>query len=341
VTEARPLVSVVVPAYNAQDTILDAIDSALSQTWDRLEVLVVDDGSTDRTADVVRDRFHDDERVRLFAVPHEGRSAARNRGVQEAGGDYFQFLDADDLLVPTKIEVQVAVLQKDPLLAVAYGDVECFADEDPSIRWIYDKGRHRPSGDVLPFMIDDGFILPVSALVRRDACVRAGEFDTELHGSEDWDFWMKIADGSRFAYAPREIVGHYRVRLRARADALNFLLAGVLALEKLKTRLPRTQARDLKVARAIGAWRFGYGRQLALEGARWCGVRAMARGVVKDRRSMDYKLAWLFLSAILGGHSAKRLIAALQRRLGRVPWEPPDRTQGLVPEPGSVARPPM
>ena len=330
-TEARPLVSVVMPAYNAQDTILDAINSALSQTWDRLEVLVVDDGSTDGTADVVRDRFHDNERVRLFVLPHEGRSAARNRGVQEARGDYFQFLDADDLLVSTKIEAQVAVLEKDPLLAVAYGDVEYFGDEDSSIRWIVDKG-HRPSGEVLPFMIDAGFILTLSALVRRDACLRTGGFDTELHGTEDWDFWMKVADGSRFVYAPREIVGHYRVRLRYReGEALNYLLMAILALEKLQARLPRRQVRDLKVVRAIGAWRFGYGRQLVIEGARWRGVRAMARGIVEDRRSMDYKLAWLFLSAVLGGDSAKRFVAALQQRLGRVPWDPLDRTQGSVP----------
>src|SRR5512132_248706 len=101
----KPLVSVIVPAYNAGSTIAEAVESALAQTYRPLEVVVVDDGSTDDTAEVVAERFED--RVHIISAPHRGRGAARNTGLATARGAYIQFLDADDVLAPAKIATQV------------------------------------------------------------------------------------------------------------------------------------------------------------------------------------------------------------------------------------------
>jgi glycosyltransferase involved in cell wall biosynthesis len=324
-------VSVIVPAYNAQLTIAEAVTSALAQTYRPLEVVVVDDGSVDNTADVVRQGF--EEHVRLISAPHRGRGAARNTGLAAGRGDYIQFLDADDVLEPGKVETQVAFLETNPQYGVAYGPVDYFAAEDPSHRWRLVPQGGYPTGDVLACMVDNGLLLPISAVVRASVVREVGGFDEALQSNEDWDLWLRIAaSGMQFAFFPPDrVVARYRVRppgLSPHPDA--HLESGVLVLSKLQGALPRELAWDLHLRRAIGRWRFGYGRSLFLAGRRWAGVRAVARAILEDRRSVVYKSAWLFLGGVLGGQSAKRLIAALQLRLGRLPWDPLDRSHDYL-----------
>ena len=102
----KPLVSILITAYNAEDTIADTLESAVAQTWPRKEIIVVDDGSTDRTAEVAR-RFKE---VTLVSTENHGLSGAQNNAFPLSQGDYIQYLDADDLLVPDKIERQLAAL---------------------------------------------------------------------------------------------------------------------------------------------------------------------------------------------------------------------------------------
>jgi glycosyltransferase involved in cell wall biosynthesis len=107
----KPLVSILIPAYNAEEWIVDTIQSALAQTWGRKEIIVVDDGSTDRTADVAR-QFASNE-VTVVTTQNQGAAVARNYALQLCQGDYIQWLDADDLLAPDKIERQLAALRED------------------------------------------------------------------------------------------------------------------------------------------------------------------------------------------------------------------------------------
>lgn len=106
----RPLVSIIIPCFNAEQCIADAIESALGQAYDPIEVIVIDDGSTDESRDVIRSF---DERIRWEFGPNRGGSAARNRGLELARGEMIQFLDADDLLDPCKIERQASLLESD------------------------------------------------------------------------------------------------------------------------------------------------------------------------------------------------------------------------------------
>src|SRR5271169_3846889 len=105
----KPLVSILIPAYNAEPWISDTIQSAIAQTWPRKEIIVVDDGSKDRTAAVAQ-RFASSE-VTVVSVENQGAAAARNHALQLSQGNYIQWLDADDLLAPDKIERQLAALQ--------------------------------------------------------------------------------------------------------------------------------------------------------------------------------------------------------------------------------------
>ncbi|MCA9054139.1 MAG: glycosyltransferase family 2 protein [Planctomycetaceae bacterium] len=120
----RPLVSVVVPTFNRARHIAEAIESALAQSWDQLEVLVVDDGSTDDTADIVADLIRRDDRVRYFAQPNGGVSAARNRALGEAQGAFIAFLDSDDAWLPWKLEVQMELFWRFPQAAMCWTDME-------------------------------------------------------------------------------------------------------------------------------------------------------------------------------------------------------------------------
>src|SRR5580704_19350111 len=106
----KPLVSILIPAYNAEEWIADTIRSAIAETWQRKEIIVVDDGSTDRTATIAR-RFASNG-VKVVSIENAGAAAARNRALQLSQGDYIQWLDADDLLAPDKVERQLAALRE-------------------------------------------------------------------------------------------------------------------------------------------------------------------------------------------------------------------------------------
>ena len=106
----KPLVSILIPAYNSEEWIADTLQSAITQTWPRKEIIVVDDGSSDRTAEVAR-RFASKE-VAVVSTKNQGAAAARNHALRLSQGDYIQWLDADDLLAPDKIERQFAVLRE-------------------------------------------------------------------------------------------------------------------------------------------------------------------------------------------------------------------------------------
>src|SRR5215471_16563158 len=114
-----PLVSVVIPFKNAAPWLADAIESALAQTWSELEVILVDNGSSDASLEIAQ--RHESPRVALLACPRAGASAARNVGVDKARGDFIQFLDADDVLDRDKIRIQMERLARGPALALASG----------------------------------------------------------------------------------------------------------------------------------------------------------------------------------------------------------------------------
>ena len=134
----RPLVSILITAYNAEPWIGETLDSALGQTYSEIEVLVVDDGSTDRTLHVARS--YDDPRLSVLSQPNAGACAARNRAIAASEGQLVQFLDADDLLSPGKIERQVERLADAPSATVASGPWVRFREAPPPP----DARPHRP-----------------------------------------------------------------------------------------------------------------------------------------------------------------------------------------------------
>jgi glycosyltransferase involved in cell wall biosynthesis len=181
-----PLVSVVIPTYNYGHYVGEAIDSALAQTYPAVEVIVVDDGSTDDTRE--RLAVYGD-RIRSIHQANAGLSAARNTGIQAAKGQYVAFLDSDDAFHPRKLERQMAVVAADP--AIGLVGTEDFSDE-PRV-W----GEVPESPPVARLTLEDivtrSRFSPSSAVVRADCFPQVGLFDTSLRSVEDREMWIRIA----------------------------------------------------------------------------------------------------------------------------------------------------
>ena len=197
----QPLVSIVIPAYNAENTIVESIWSAIGQTWPYKEIIVVDDGSTDRTAEVVG-RFA--PKVTLVSTRNQGLSAAVNLGVQHSHGDYIQELDADDLLAPDKIERQLS--------AVRPGDSRRLLLSSPWASFYYRTRNARfvnntlcqdlsPVEWLLRKMNENLHMQNATWLVSRELIDAAGPWDTRLNYDQDGEYFARVlssSDGTRF-----------------------------------------------------------------------------------------------------------------------------------------------
>lgn len=198
-----PLVSVIIPAYNSAWCVAEAIDSALSQTYPEVEVLVVNDGSTDNTLQILEGYG---SRIRVLTQPNAGLSAARNAGILSTAGDFLVFLDADDRLLPAMVERLLAPMLENPGCAVAYGG---FYQIDGDGRRFGESSLDRPSGRVFEILTGDGLIQICAAMVRRSSLARSGLFDPMLRQIEDRDLWMRLAFYYEFAFVP-EFIAEYR-----------------------------------------------------------------------------------------------------------------------------------
>lgn len=188
---AIPNVSAIIPTYNRRELVRQAIHSALGQTLRIDEIIVVDDGSTDGTAQALREEFGD--RIIYVYQPNAGVSAARNRGMALARGRYLALLDSDDEWLPRKTEQQVAWLDAH----ADFGMVLCDVERIDARGQFIDRFRRRDSipedGWVLPWVLQNPALAPVSAMFRREVHDDIGGFDESLATAEDLDFHLRIA----------------------------------------------------------------------------------------------------------------------------------------------------
>jgi glycosyltransferase involved in cell wall biosynthesis len=204
---ARPRVSVVIPSYNAEAFLADAVQSVLRQTWRDLELVIVNDGSTDSTG-ALAERFREgDARVRIVEKPNGGLSSARNAGIAASSGDLICFLDADDILLPNKLERQVSFLDDFPGCDLVYSDYY-IGDGELTPIWLESVRPGHPRMD--QWLLYRNRFAPMSPLLRARLVAATGDFDQTLRAAEDWDYWIRAAQLGRFSYLPGA-VGVYRV----------------------------------------------------------------------------------------------------------------------------------
>jgi len=201
-TGLAPCVSVIVACYNQPRFVGDAIRSVLEQTFTDLELIVVDDGSTDSTPETIA-QFKD-PRLRYIRQDNRGTAAARNTGFRASRGRYINFLDGDDYFGPEKLSRQVAALEAGDSFSLAFCDIaEVDADGNPASGYSVKPALGKFAGDLLPILLAGGFAPPHAFLVRREALETVGLFDETgaLNCVEDYDLWLRIAaSGYRACY---------------------------------------------------------------------------------------------------------------------------------------------
>jgi glycosyltransferase involved in cell wall biosynthesis len=201
-------ISVVIPVYNGRNTIAPVIESVLDQTYPPLEIIVVDDGSTDGTAELVGHTFGD--RVTCVTQENQGVSFARNHGAARAAGPWLAFLDSDDLWLPNKLEEQVGVIRERPSCDAVLSEVY-FVDPDDNI-----TGQSRRNADCssreryLNDIIKNPMLLPSTLLVKKAVFMRYGRFDQSLVTAEDLDFHLQLAASSDLYIVDKPLVRYRR-----------------------------------------------------------------------------------------------------------------------------------
>jgi glycosyltransferase involved in cell wall biosynthesis len=231
-----PLVSVVVPAFNAAPTIGSTLDSITRQTYSQLDVVIVDDGSTDETNSMVRRFCLSDLRMRLIEQPNSGVAAARNAGIHASKGDFVAFIDADDLWHPTKIERQLrALLEQGPDVALVYSP---FRVIDGNGNVIASARRKHVSGWVLDRHLKTNIVGNGSSiLVRKSVLHEFGGFDPWLRqqgaeGCEDLLLQLRIASRYKFCEVPEYLVAYRRHGGNMSADRDRMIRSGMLAIRR-------------------------------------------------------------------------------------------------------------
>ncbi len=342
----QPLVSILIPAFNAADSIGETIESAVGQTWPCTEIIVVDDGSTDGTAAIAR-RFPG---VRVIFQPNQGAPAARNKAFSLSRGDYIQWLDADDILAPQKIARQMAVLTNCGKRTVASGP-------DGVFFYRIDKAQFRRTLlwcdlSALEFITRNketgAWFPPFCWLTSRELTESAGPWDERLRCDQDGEFFCRVilaSDGVRFVPDAR---GYYRMRgmngvhytgfsshqLESRALSARLHVEHVLAIANTE-RIRRALVADLQSNLVL----YHTERPDLIEQ-----LQRLAQGLGGDlqRPQLRWKFRWL--QFLFGWRAARRaqllypeLKGALRRRWARLlhrqqqcdpQFAPPRRCEG-------------
>jgi glycosyltransferase involved in cell wall biosynthesis len=253
-----PLVSIIVPAYNCRKFLAEAIESAFAQTYKNIEVVVIDDGSTDGSPAIARSYP-----VRFVQETHQGVSAARNRGIRESIGEYLIFLDSDDRLLPEAVSAGLAALQQNPLCGMTVGAHNITTQSGESVTTRY---KPVPLRDGYRLLLRSNFVECTSSAMFRRSCFsdNAG-FRPSLRGAEDYEVYLRSAHAAPMC-SHNEIVAEYRLHATNASHNSRVMLTHTLAVHSEQWPFARKSLRYLW-AYLYGSlfWRRKYGRQLTVE----------------------------------------------------------------------------
>ncbi|MBD1842182.1 glycosyltransferase family 2 protein [Cyanobacteria bacterium FACHB-63] len=207
---SNPLVSVIIAAYNAEAFISDTLKSILAQTYRDFEVIVVDDGSIDRTAEIVRSYMAIDDRIQLIQQENSGVAASRNVAIRRSSGKYIAPIDADDIWYPERLAKHVHCLETaDSSVGLVYS-WSTYLTEAGEIKGYSPFGQlGAVEGNVLAMLVFYNFLDNASTMMFRRSCIDAvGYYNTEFKTCEDWDLFLRIAERYHFAIVPEYLIGY-------------------------------------------------------------------------------------------------------------------------------------
>ena len=234
------LVSVIMPAYNAEKYISEAIHSVIQQTYTNWELIVVDDGSADRTAIIVKDLIAGNDRIKYLYQDNGGQGKARNNGLKHAEGEYIAFLDADDLWVPDKLLVQIRMMsgtRSDLIFCDAY----VFEGKPgPEKRININPGYYRGEEAVHKFLFCN-YIPVLTVLVKKSALEKVNGFSEakEIQNAEDYHLWLRLLINANVFFGIDTPLAYYRIhRASATSGEGELLFPAFCCLRDIATRWP-------------------------------------------------------------------------------------------------------
>jgi len=317
------MVSVVIPTYNSARYIGETLESVLNQDYPRLEVIVVDDGSTDNTQDVVR--VFDPKRVTyLYQANSGGPAGPRNKGIQEARGHYIALVDSDDIMLPGKIRRAVAMLSQQPQLGLVFTNFVKFDDirgQYPGAfldTYEYFRKLQKMqvaesqyvirSDSAYDGLISENYIGTSSVVIPKEVFPRIGIFDESLSGPEDFDMWLRIASTYDIGFI--DMIGHrYRVRaesIMARGDRKLIPDNMIVMRKQLGRNLPTGIRKKVRKKLASQLCALGYCHQLTEE------MKLARKYYVLSLREAHNWLSWKGLLVTLLGVRVIRTLKQLR-----------------------------
>lgn len=247
------MISVVIPVYNGAKYIAQAVESVWAQDYAPLEVIVVDDGSTDETAAVL-DSLEKQGPLRVIRQSNSGRSAARNRGIRESSGEWIAFLDADDYWLPGKLNAQFSALEKGQGDFAYSGTV--VVDDDG--RWIRERPV-TPSSCLINELIWGNRFATPTVVVRKSLLQVTGAFDETLSVGEDWDLWLRLAAYGCAACVPNPLVAVRHGDWDGSRYALKLYEASVIRiLTRFFTRIKQEERLQFVMKQSSQVWSSHY-----------------------------------------------------------------------------------
>jgi glycosyltransferase involved in cell wall biosynthesis len=231
-----PLISVIIPVYNGEKTIRETIASILNQTFQDLELIVINDGSQDATLEIVEQIS--DTRLKVFSYSNAGQATSRNRGISHACGEYISFIDADDLWTPDKLEAQLKALQANPQAAVAYSWTDYIDESSQPLQ----RGSYMSvNGNVYANLLLIDFIGSGSnPLIRQQALTEVGGFNELMTPSEDRDLWLRLAARYHFIAVPSPQVLYRQSINSASTNVLRMEQSSLRVIEQAFTQAPES-----------------------------------------------------------------------------------------------------
>lgn len=201
-----PLVSVIIPVYNMEAFLAEAIDSVLASTYPNFEIIIIDDGSTDQSPVIAETYRAKDQRIRFYRQPNRGVSAARNLGLENAKGEFVLPVDADDKISKYYLEAAAKVLIQRPQVKIVTCEYECFGEKQG-------KGKYRPYHRKL---LARKNVINNCSMFRREDALKVGGYCEEIIGREDWELWISVLkNGGEVVHLP-EIGFYYRIRANSK-----------------------------------------------------------------------------------------------------------------------------
>jgi len=216
------LVSVIVPVYNRAHLLTETVASILAQTYRNIEIILVNDGSTDNSLEVIKALQQENHDViRIVDQNNQGQTIARNKGIEQSHGKYVAFLDSDDLWVPDKLEQQIPLFDRN--VGLVYGGVEFIDECGETIG--FDPCDPHVQGEIYPQLLVKNRMTGGSVVVLREALEKVGVFDPEFSAAENWDLWLRICKVYQAKLVNKAVVKYRRHESNMSKDMMLMLNA--------------------------------------------------------------------------------------------------------------------